>query len=244
MTILILGASSELGRAFVQEFAPHNSLLLTGRDGSRLAMIKREAEQAGAKEVRFIEHDLANGHHSLLEALQGQRIDLLINLASATSNIRDSAIEPEQIEAYTRADLLTPVELVTALLQTQPAVYTEGAPLHVIFISSVLAMIHSPDRDIYAAYKRLQIAFLQQISNLRHEQVRFTVVTIGMRFPRHECTRCHKNIARKTARRYRTHDTIFYGLQGRMLLWLNQVCPWLISGVISLSRRNNCKNEK
>lgn len=244
MTILLLGASSELGRAFVQEFAPQNILLLAGRDCARLEMIKREAEQAGAREVRFIEHDLAHGHYALFEALQGQRIDLLINLASATSKVGDPAIEPEQIEAYTKTDLLTPVELVMALLQAQHAVYTKDAPLHVIFISSVLAMIHSPDRDIYAAYKRLQAAFLQRIAALHPERIRFTIVTIGTRLPRHECTRRHSNIARKAARLYVTHKTIFYGFQGRVLLWLNQLCPWLIPGVISLSRRNNYKNEE
>lgn len=237
MTILILGASSELGRAFAREFAPHNTLLLAGRDGARLAMIKREAEQAGASEVRCIEHDLAYGHQALFEALQGQCIDVLINLASATSNVGDPAIEPEQIEAYTRTDLLTPVEFVLALLQAQPAVYSKDAPLHVIFISSVLAKLYSPDRDIYAAYKRLQAAFLQRIAALHPGQVRLTVVTIGMRLPRHELTRHHTNIARKAARRYLTRDAIFYGLYGRGLLWLNQLCPWLIPGVIALSRR-------
>ncbi len=238
MNILVLGASSELGRAFAREFAPHNTLLLTGRDGFRLAMITREAEQAGAREVHFIEHDLANGHHAVLEALQGQRIDLLINLASATSNIRDSAIQPEQIEAYTKTDLLTPVEFVMALLQAQHIAYTPDAPLYVIFISSVLAMIDSPDRGIYAAYKRLQTAFLQQIAALHRERVRFSVVTIGMRLPRHECTRHQKNIAQKVARLYSSHNTIFYGFQGRVLLWLDRLCPWLISGVIFLSRRS------
>ena len=237
MTILILGASSELGRAFAREFAPHNSLLLAGRDGARLAMVKREVEQAGVSKVRCIEHDLACGHQALFEALQGQRIDLLINLASATSNVGDSAIEPEQIEAYTRTDLLTPVEFVLALLQAQPAVYSKDAPLHVIFISSVLTRLHSPDRAIYAAYKRLQTAFLQRITDLHHERLRFTVVTIGMRLPRHELTRHHTNIARKAARRYLTRNAVFYGWQGRGLLWLNRLCPWLIPGIIALSRR-------
>ncbi|GAK57088.1 singapore isolate B, sub-type 7 [Candidatus Vecturithrix granuli] len=238
MTILLLGASSELGRAFIQEFASQNTLLLTGRDCTRLEIIKREAEQAGAKEVRCFEHDLVSGSHALLEAFQGQRIDLLINLASATSNLSDPAIEPEQIEAYTRTDLLTPVELVMALLQAQPSAYNSDKPLRIMFISSVLAMLHSPDRDIYAAYKRLQAAFLQRIAALHPEQVRFTIITIGTRLPRRECTRHHRNIARKAARLYLTHDTIFYGFQGRMLLLLNQICPWLISGMISLSRRS------
>jgi short-subunit dehydrogenase len=236
MNILIIGASSELGRAFVREFAPHNTLALTGRDAARLAMIKREAEHAGAKEARVIEHDLTRGHGLLVEALQGQKIDMLINAASATSAFRDSRIDPEQIEAHTRADLLTPVELILALLHAQPAAYSPDAPLHVIFISSVLALIHSPDRAIYAAYKQLQAAFLQRVTDLHHGQVRLTVVTVGTRVPRHEYTRHHRRIAQKAARRHLTHDAIFYGFQGRVLLWLYRLCPWMISGMIALSR--------
>lgn len=242
MHVLILGASSELGRAFVREFAPQNSLLLTGRDVTRLAMIKHEAEQSGAKEVHFIEHDFTRGHGLLFEALQGQKIDVLINAASATSALRDSVIQPEQIEEYTRADLLTPVELVTALLQAQSAVYSKDEPLHIIFISSVLARINSPDRDIYAAYKRLQAAFLQRMAALHHGRVRVTVVTIGTRLQRHEHTKHHRNIAEKVAHLYPSRDIIFYGFQGRVLLWLNRLCPWVISGVIALSRLSKSKN--
>lgn len=236
MNILILGASSEMGRAFVREFAPQNTLLLAGRDTARLTMIKHEAELAGASQLVLLEHDLVAGTTPLLEALQPYKIDVLINAASATSATRDTAVAPEQIEAYTRADLLTPVELVMALLQMQYAAYSPDAPLHLIFISSVLARLHSPDRAIYAAYKRLQIAFLQRIAALHQGRIRVTVVTIGTRLPRHEHTRHHKNIARRAARQYLTRDAIFYGFQGRVLLWLNRLCPWVISGVISLSR--------
>jgi len=236
MNILVMGASSKLGQVLVREFAANNVLLLTGRNVSRLQSAKKDAENSGAVKVIVVEHDFEKGIDRLITGVKGYRIDLLINTVSATSRLRDSAIDPKKIEFYTHSDLITPVKFVEYLVENHEVNYQRDSPLRIIFVSSMLAAVKSPDRDIYSSYKILQESFLKRIQTIHKHRVQLTIVRIGVLLNRKEITIHHVKIAKKVVRLYKEKNMIFYGLKGRIVTWLYHVSPFIMRVVIYVAR--------
>lgn len=163
MNILVLGASSRIGRELAAAFSKNNHLLLVGRDLERLRQAKEQCESSGASCVNVLSQDVGSGWASVAAAAtELVSVDLLINAASATSRLRDDQIDADNICSYVEVDILGPVRLMKHILAMQPD------PLHVIFVSTVLTLIKSPNRAIYSSLKLLQESFL--IGMQEHER--------------------------------------------------------------------------
>ena len=236
MTILILGATSTLGRAFAREFAANNVLLLSGRDPERLTLVKEEALCAGASETIIIQKTLEEDPESFFSAAHISRIDLIINAASSVSRLRDSAIDPEKVSLYTKVDLLNPIKILLLELKKRRCDQEANSPLHLIYVSSTLARIHSPNRDIYSHYKGLQEAFLTRIAEHDAKLFHVAIVDIGTLLRRDRMTAKHLKLVRKVSRYYQKKSIIHYGIFGRMMTAAYSVSPFAVKGLIYTTR--------
>src|ERR1017187_2969678 len=225
MHILVLGASSYVGAALAEAFSPNNGLILVGRDVDRLIMATKICKNSGAAQVAYIEQDLGQGVSAVLQAIEGKRIDLVIDAASASSRYRDTEIEPSDIPRYVYADFLSRTEIMDHVLRNQ-----DSAPA-MIFISTVLTLVKSPGRRIYTALKALNETHLTKIKNSRPDFYLLIVYVGAVIDPRHE-TRKPKELASAVFPAFANkNESLFFGLSGIFLLILFYLQPLLYYGV-------------
>ena len=120
MRILVLGASSGIGWSICKKLTLANDLLLAGRDAIGLEKLANACRKAGAASAHVCPCDLSDGPESVLETVSNLPVDLVINVASSTSQLRDSQIEIPALRRYIEVDLLAPVEMVRGLLLSMP----------------------------------------------------------------------------------------------------------------------------
>src|SRR5689334_21156366 len=133
MRILVLGASSGIGWSICKKLTLANNLLLAGRDAIGLEKLANACRKAGAASAQVCPCDLSDGPECVLAAVSHLPVDLVINVASSTSQLRDSQIEIRALRRHIEVDLLAPVEIVRGLLLSTP-----GRSLRVLMVSSVL----------------------------------------------------------------------------------------------------------
>ena len=231
MRVLILGASSAVGSALASEFAPGNSLILAGRNRERLAEAEDACRRAGALHATSVAADLVAGVGSLLQAVEGPRIDLIVDAATAASATRDDKIEAGQLQGLLAADLTSKIELLDHLLERQAE-----AP-GVIFVSTVLTLVKSPGRTVYASLKCLNEAYLKTTRE-RRPDLRLLVVYVGTVIdPRNPSGKASR-LARAVGKAFRAGKSrMSFGLSGALLVGLFYVQPVLFLFAISVQRR-------
>lgn len=227
MNILILGASSEIGQALAEAFAKNNRLWLQGRNLHRLETSALQLKSS-AEQVILVPGDLLEKKR-LDEAIKSP-IDLVINVASSTSQLRDSLIEPSKIEEYATIDLVAPLQIIEALAKKNKK------KINVIFISSILAHLKSPDRSIYALFKQLQNAFLKQMR--QNQTIELLTVDIGCVIKLNSSSLIPRQIALKTFQSYCSgKKNLCVGLSGRLLRYAHKIHPYLPASAIYLQRK-------
>ena len=230
MNILILGASSQIGCELALRFSQGNDLMLLGRNMESLNSVAKKCIEAGARKIEFLALDMASEAEELIRELDGVQIDLVINLVSATSRVNDSDLQPSQLEAYVNSDLLIPVRLIQFV--TERAV----KPLKVIFISSVLAAVRSPDRLLYGSLKALQEMCLSKLLDQQNGN-ELLVVRIGKVIPHTQSSDKAKKLA---AAIYNAHlsrcRTFSYGWTGQIYIWLFNFQPAIFNLIVRLQR--------
>ena len=82
MNILVLGASSSIGKSITKSFSKNNRLFLTSTSSSNIEALKKEALALGSQGVKIIEADLETTIN-VTELMQG-KIDMIINVACAS----------------------------------------------------------------------------------------------------------------------------------------------------------------
>lgn len=226
MNILILGASSQIGRALAIRFSSGNALTLQGRNAESLRETERLCSDAGAEAAETVESDLADGRGALFEKLAGRQFDLVINVVSATSRVKDSDFEPARLEGYLMSDLLAPVRLVQRL--------AEQGPLKVILVSTVLASVKSPDRMLYGSLKALQEMCLDK---LMAGGGRLLIVKVGKVVPHDRISGEPAKLAESVyVAHVRNRDILHYGISGRIYQLLFLVQPLLFNAIVRLQR--------
>lgn len=226
MNVLILGASSQLGRAVAVRFSSGNALTLQGRNAENLYETGRLCSDAGAAAVETIVVDLAEEGNTLMERLGGARFDLVVNLVASTSRVKDSEFSPENLAGYLMSDLLVPVRLVQAL--------AERHMLKVIFVSTVLASVKSPDRALYGSLKALQELCLGKLVSGNGGLL---VVQVGKVIPHDRASEEHVRLANAIYEAHvRNRAVLHYGLSGRIYRLLFLAQPMLFSAVVRLQR--------
>lgn len=237
MNILVLGASSILGHYLGKKFASNNILILVGQNAAKLSYIKTDLLKNGALEAIIVEQDLRKGMDRIFGVTDEYNIDLVINAASSTSPFMDSSIDPDEMLSYSMVDLITPVNIIEKLLADKK---NNTNPLEVIFISSWVAGIKSPDRNIYSSFKLIQETVLKRIEDLNRSMMKLTIVKIGTRFSRETKSIHHEKISNKIFLEYKHKSTINYGISGRILTWIFYFSPLFMQLIIYCVRGLRC----
>ncbi len=159
MNVVVLGATSVLGAQIAISFADGNHLFIVGRRPGRLDTIAAACRAAGARHVAAIVDDLRLGLPATKNALADQRVDLVINAASATSRLRDDHIPATAFSEYAQADVLTPIEFIQGI-----AARDTSSPLTIIFLSTFLTAVRSPNRLVYSSFKLIQEEYLRRLA--------------------------------------------------------------------------------
>lgn len=231
MHILVLGASSYVGAALAEAFSPNNDLILVGRDVDRLMMAANKCKNSGASQIAYIEQDFGQGVSAVLQAIEGKRIDLVIDAASASSRYRDTQIEPSDIPRYVSADFLSRTEIMDHLLRNQ-----DSAPA-MVFISSILTLVKSPGRKIYTALKTLNEIYLTKIKNSRPDFYLLIVYVATVIDAKHETNKPKKLAMAVSGAFSNKNEKLFFGLSGIFLLFLFYFQPILYYGVTIAQRK-------
>lgn len=230
LNILILGASSQIGRELALRFSLNNSLTLLGRNDESLQSVVKQCLAAGAAHVELIIHNIADGAELLIEEVANRQFDLVINLVAATSRVKDSDFLPSKLEGYLMSDLLVPVQLLQNMLETS------SRSLKIIFISSVLASVPSPDRQLYSSLKSLQELCLHKLSAGRNG-CELLIVKVGKVISHEQSSNEAQNLAAAIYEAYLLNKKVLnYGAGGKIYLLLNYIHPQLFKLIVKLQR--------
>jgi short-subunit dehydrogenase len=233
MHILVLGASSYIGAALAEAFALNNTLILVGRKVDKLLAAARRCKNSGATQVEYVEQDFCLGVSSVLRAIAGKRVDIVIDAASASASPdkRDSEIELKEITNYVSADFLSRVDILDCILQGQ-----DTAPA-MIFVSTVLRFLNSPGRTIYIALKTIYETYLLKLRNKRPDFI-LLIVYVGTVIDSKNDTNKPKHLASAVFKAFENKkDRLIYGLSGQLLLAMSYLHPMLCHGAIVAQRK-------
>ena len=226
MKILILGASSNIGTALAVAFSLGNNLILAGRNVDRLVRAVARCKQSGAAEAKYVEVDFRYGIAPLLGAIAGRHIDLIIDAASASSSKRDSELAAGDIPSLVAVDFISRTGIFDYIISNQ-----DTAPA-VIFISTVLALVDSPDRTDYTTLKKLYGAYLIKLKE-SHQELHLLVVYVGIIVEREGTPHGAERLAVATAKSFHNRDNrLLYGTAGRFVVGLYYLQPltyWLFT---------------
>lgn len=229
MTVLVLGASSGIGRALSSALARDNVVITSARDHARLHHTRDVCQERGAAEVIIIQHDLSAEVPFPIESHLLSTVDLIVNAASATSRFRDHQVEPMEVPAYVNCDVAAPIRLISRRM----ALSTR--PLDVIFVSSILAKVRSPNRTLYGDLKSLQEDWLRVYADRCNSHV--LIARLGTVIAPDAPEPIWDAVASEIIDAYRSRRTIItLGLTGRMLLGAYAIHPALASFAIKLQR--------
>lgn len=229
MKLLVLGASSAIGGQLALEFSRGHMLVLVGRNRERLEQTARRCRENGAAGVTLVAADLESGYGEIEEAARD--VELVINAASATSRLRDRDLDADALGSYAAVDLVAPVRLIQAISKQRGR-----APLGVIFVSSLLAVVKSPNRAVYGGLKSAQEVILGQVMEAPGR--RLLIVRVGTPLPTEEATAQTVRLGRAARKAWEgNRQVLFYGLTGRMLSWLYLAQPLIFRVVVETQRK-------
>jgi short-subunit dehydrogenase len=153
-TILITGATGGIGTAMARSYArPGRTLILHGRDASRLGSLVRECQAQGAR-VRGATFDLRDSAASVA-ALRSLSIDHEIDLAIVNAGVTRSIGEGAEVERWEVAREVLAVNLdgaIATIAGVLPEMRRRGGG-QIALMSSLAAYVGLPDTPIYCASK-------------------------------------------------------------------------------------------
>lgn len=230
MKLLVLGASSAIGGQLAAEFSRGHMLVLVGRNRERLEQTARRCRENGAAGVTLVAADLESGYGEIEEAARD--VEVVINAASATSRLRDRDLDADALGSYAAVDLVAPVRLIQAISKQRGR-----APLGVIFVSSLLAVVKSPNRAVYGGLKSAQEVVLGQVMGAQPGR-RLLIVRVGTPLPTEEATAQTVRLARAARKAWEENRQVLsYGLTGRILSWLYLAQPLIFRVVVETQRK-------
>lgn len=228
--LLILGASSQIGQEIAIRFASNNNLFITGRNTAKLGKVAKKCLESGAINVEIIYTDFSKDADQLINKIEGHQIDLIINLIAATSRIMDDELMPERFESYVFSDLLAPIHAVNRIFEK-----LERKP-DIIFISSVLASIRSPNREIYGSLKRLQEIYWERLLK-KSGKGSLLIVRVGKKISHTSSDAIATDLANEIYSNYLQKNKVLgYGWEGKFYSFLFYFQPVLMQWLIKFHR--------
>ena len=234
MNILILGASSSIGKSITKSFSKNNRLFLTSTKYEKIEALKKEALALGSQGVKIIETDL-DTTINVTELMQG-KIDMIINVACASSSLKNNNIEPHRHQYYTAVDLTSPLIILEHFLEKKHT-QGKGAQLHYIFINTILTKIQSPDYSIYYSYKILQQEYMNGFKSKYGNILKSINVIVGTQIDRTKEIKKTIDLASRIKSAIKNNESEFmFGFEGKLIYMLYRVSPFLSNGLIYMKR--------
>jgi short-subunit dehydrogenase len=230
MHILVLGASSNIGTALAEAFCLDNNLIMVGRNVDRLITAADKCRASGATLVTCIEEDFSLGVSSVLRAIEGKQIDIIIDAASASSSKRDSEIEWSEISHLVSADFSSRTKIVDHILHIQDVAPT------VILVSTILTLVKSPGRTVYTSLKQLYETYLKKLKGYRPD-FNLLVVYVATVIDAKSLSRKQQKLASAVVKAFNSKkQRLFYGWSGMLFLILFYFQP-VIFYFVTLAQR-------
>ena len=234
MNILVLGASSSIGKSITKSFSKNNRLFLTSTKYEKIEALKKEALALGSQGVKIIETDLETTIN-VTELIQ-DKIDMIINVACASSSLKNYNIEPHRHQYYTAVDLSSPLVILEHFLK-EKLKQGENTQLYYVFINTILSKIKSPDYSIYYSYKILQQEYMSGFQRKYGDIFKSINVIVGTQINRTKETRKTVKLAERIKLAIKNNESEFiFGPDGKMIYMLYRMSPLLSNGLIYIKR--------
>lgn len=250
MRTIVTGASSGIGREIALELGRHGAkLIVTARREERLQGLLAELHDLQA-DARVVIGDIvdASTRESLLSTAQDEfgGLDLLINNAGIGAIGPFMQADEERLRRVMEVNFFAPLELI----RSSVPLLREGARPMIVNVSSVLGHRAVPKKSEYCASKFAMHGFSDALRcELAADEIDVLLVspsTTSSEFfdkvidsnsnsPGPASSAMLPNaVARKTVRAIRSgkHEIILTP-GGKMLVWLDRLCPPLMNRLIS-----------
>ena len=229
-TILILGSTSMIGEALSKIFSSGNNIILSGRNQKRLYEVANSCLISGALSTTIVAADLKKSIQPILETNSKYQIDLIIDAASTTSKYKDEKITGVMMEDIINSDLTSHLLLFKELQRRN------NAHPNIIFISSILAEIKTPDREMYSMLKRFVELYLLKTIKLNPSR-KILIFRIAKSISKTNLGPEIEKIAFQVKVDYELGSGIkLYGMSGKALMYLNAIHPILMRLPVKLRR--------
>jgi short-subunit dehydrogenase len=177
---VITGASSGLGAIFADQLARRGmSLLLAGRDESRLSEVRRRVLQSvPGCEVQLVVGDLSTdaGVDDLLAKVEAHPVELLVNNAGFGTYGAFAETDPVREQELVAVNVDALVRLTHAVLPGMLARRSGG----ILNVASTIAFQPGPYQAVYGASKAFVLSFSQALwAETRGTGVRVTALCPG-----------------------------------------------------------------
>jgi len=162
----ITGATSGIGAAFAKALPPATSLLLTGRDGAKLALAKTALAHPGRR-IETVTADLASeaGRRAFIAAAAELPIDLLINNAGLGRFGRVVDIPSEKEREIVEVNVVTVAVLTRALLPRMlERARSKGRRAGLIIVASTASFQPTPYLATYGATKAFDLFYAEALA--------------------------------------------------------------------------------
>ena len=236
MNILILGATSSIGKSVAKGFAKNNKLFLLSTKFEKVESLKKEILALGGADIKIIEASLES-IINIKEFIEG-KIDMIINIASATSRLKNNNIDPHNNQFYTSVDLLNPLEILEHFLK-ENAKEGKNQQLYYIFINTILSRIQSPDYSIYYSYKILQQEYMRSFQRKYGEILKTINVIVGTQIDRSKENEKSINLTNRIKLAIQNNESEFiFGFEGKIIYMLYRISPLLSNCLIYMKMIN------
>ena len=234
MNILILGATSSIGKSVAKGFAKDNKLFLLSTKREKLETLKKEALALGCQSVKIVEADLQSP--IIVTDLISESIDMIINVACASSSLKNYNIEPHRHQYYTAVDLSSPLVILEHFLK-EKSKQGENTQLYYIFINTIFSKIKSPDYSIYYSYKILQQEYMSGFQRKYGNILKSINVIVGTQINKSKETRKTVKLAERIKLAIKNNESEFiFGPDGKIIYMLYRMSPLLSNGLIYIKR--------
>lgn len=235
--ILILGATSELGKAISVIFSNSNHLILIGRDKEKLSKIASKCQKYDPNKIEYFYHDFSK-ESTLIPEENFKNIDVVINLISSTSRLADSKIVIESFISY----IVTDLNNIFLMLTNQ--IIPNTKKIKIIHISSVIEEIRTPDRYLYSSIKTIFRVFLKALVKDR-QNIDTLIVNIGTVIDHKNESKKANKIAKKILNSHSLgHLKLNIGISGAILKIIFNLNPMLANMTINFIRLFKIKEKK
>jgi uncharacterized protein len=178
---MITGASQGLGKFLAMECASRGmNLVLVALPGTRLVNLSRLLSYRYNVEVFTVELDLSvekNCYylHDLVKA-NNIAINILINNAGIGGNFSFEQKDPEFYSHLISLNIITPTLLCKLFLDD----LKENGPSYIMNVSSLAAIFHLPQKQVYGGTKSYLLAFSNSLrSELKREGISVSALCPG-----------------------------------------------------------------